>query len=609
MKALIIVKLCVWVVVSWYVTFSFALDKDAVDAHNPGFPRHIDAQAAKQNADAINLSITDAQAFKLVNTPNVKLQLARQIGKGVTANGIIFLPGTGALDTFDLDKFCYTVEFKLDPIGLEGVMSALYKMVGIRPKLEKLSFWFIRTRVSGDIFTQTWSPAKSPYYIDDWTRIVSGETLTILPGTVIRVRKFSDPMMKISLDVDEGSYLIAKGKEDQPIQFTSSCDLEDLDKIQNTYETSDWRGIYCYRGKTTLDYALVEYASHGVWGHDASIYITNSVLRKNDDGVYGYTYKEVEWVIQNNLIEDFAYGGVLLNDYSEDSSSQVIGNTIQIVTDGFYPRVGIDCWEGSPVIKSNTIQGASTGIICGYVSPQIAENTIQADWTGLALCCVPADTLVQGNTITNSYNGIYCVAPETKAKIIENDIRENEYGIYCLEQANPAIHFNNIEKNRSFGVYNEDCGVIVDATNNWWGHATGPFHPVDNPGGLGNQVSDCVDFDPWLPGPVALLAAAPQAVAAFSLGANFPNPSNPETWFPYSLAKEADVTIHIYNASGQLVRTLNLGTKPVGVYTTKGKAAYWDGRDSLGQKVASGVYFYQLKVGEFTAMRKMVILK
>jgi hypothetical protein len=106
-----------------------------------------------------------------------------------------------------------------------------------------------------------------------------------------------------------------------------------------------------------------------------------------------------------------------------------------------------------------------------------------------------------------------------------------------------------------------------------------------------------------------LLAAAPQAVANFRLGLSYPNPGNPESWFPYSLADETDVTIRIYNASGQLVRTLNLGTKPAGSYFTKEKAAYWDGRDSLGQKVASGLYFYQLKAGEFTATRKMVILK
>ena len=90
---------------------------------------------------------------------------------------------------------------------------------------------------------------------------------------------------------------------------------------------------------------------------------------------------------------------------------------------------------------------------------------------------------------------------------------------------------------------------------------------------------------------------------------NYPNPFNPETWIPYQLATDSPLTIHIYNAKGQLVRTISLGNKNAGVYTTKDKAVYWDGKDSLGQKVASGVYYYTLQAGEFRATRKMVILK
>ena len=99
---------------------------------------------------------------------------------------------------------------------------------------------------------------------------------------------------------------------------------------------------------------------------------------------------------------------------------------------------------------------------------------------------------------------------------------------------------------------------------------------------------------------------------------NFPNPFNPETWLPYQLAQDALVTIHIYNAKGQLIRTIALGNKNAGFYITKSKAAYWDGRSIYGEKVASGVYYYTLQVGEaiprigageFKATRKMVIMK
>ena len=94
-----------------------------------------------------------------------------------------------------------------------------------------------------------------------------------------------------------------------------------------------------------------------------------------------------------------------------------------------------------------------------------------------------------------------------------------------------------------------------------------------------------------------------------ALHQNYPNPFNPETWIPFELANPAEVTIHIYNTKGQPIRTLNLGNQKAGVYLTKDKAAYWDGRDNAGEKVASGVYFYTLRAGDFTTTRKMATLK
>lgn len=90
---------------------------------------------------------------------------------------------------------------------------------------------------------------------------------------------------------------------------------------------------------------------------------------------------------------------------------------------------------------------------------------------------------------------------------------------------------------------------------------------------------------------------------------NYPNPSNPDTWIPYQLAYDAPVTVSIYNAKGQLIRILNIGYQRAGVYVTKDKAAYWDGHNSFGDKVASGMYFYTLRAGEFSATRKIVIMK
>ena len=91
--------------------------------------------------------------------------------------------------------------------------------------------------------------------------------------------------------------------------------------------------------------------------------------------------------------------------------------------------------------------------------------------------------------------------------------------------------------------------------------------------------------------------------------ANYPNPFNPETWIPYQLSEAAEVTVTIHSSDGKLVRTLELGQMPAGAYSDKDRAAYWDGRNAQGEPVASGVYFYTLRAGDFSATRKMVIRK
>ena len=90
---------------------------------------------------------------------------------------------------------------------------------------------------------------------------------------------------------------------------------------------------------------------------------------------------------------------------------------------------------------------------------------------------------------------------------------------------------------------------------------------------------------------------------------NYPNPFNPETWIPYQLSEDAPVSVSIYDTTGQLVRTLSLGFQSAGFYNSRERAAYWDGRNALGERVASGVYFYQLATPNFQQTRRLVIVK
>ncbi len=106
---------------------------------------------------------------------------------------------------------------------------------------------------------------------------------------------------------------------------------------------------------------------------------------------------------------------------------------------------------------------------------------------------------------------------------------------------------------------------------------------------------------------MALLSEKTEAQTA--LFANYPNPFNPETWIPYQLAVPTEVAVAIQTTTGRIVRTLRLGHQSAGVYKTPNRAAYWDGKNDLGEPVTSGIYFYTLTAGDFTATRKMLIRK
>ena len=94
-----------------------------------------------------------------------------------------------------------------------------------------------------------------------------------------------------------------------------------------------------------------------------------------------------------------------------------------------------------------------------------------------------------------------------------------------------------------------------------------------------------------------------------ALFANYPNPFNPETWIPYQLAVPTEVVLTIHTTTGRIVRTLPLGQQSAGVYKTPNLAAHWDGKNYLGEPVASGIYFYTLTAGDFTGTKKMLIRK
>ena len=169
---------------------------------------------------------------------------------------------------------------------------------------------------------------------------------------------------------------------------------------------------------------------------------------------------------------------------------------------------------------------------------------------------------------------------------------------------------------------------ILDLIRVAQGIAGSPAAPValnpDRIGAAGAESVDAATIEAWIvqarledDGSLAfkegiknlqnlLASMIPQETALLP---NYPNPFNPETWIPYQLAEPAEVTLTIYDMNGQLVRRLKLGHQAAGIYRSRTRALYWDGRNQLGEPVATGLYFYTLTAKDFTATRKMLILK
>lgn len=139
---------------------------------------------------------------------------------------------------------------------------------------------------------------------------------------------------------------------------------------------------------------------------------------------------------------------------------------------------------------------------------------------------------------------------------------------------------------------------------------TESFAPIELCVQIGDSVIKAVTIPPGIPGQAIRLDLSVQRIPKVSmLYQNYPNPFNPDTWIPYQLKEDANVEIRIYTSTGQFVRILDLGRKPTGFYIMKEKAGYWDGKNEAGEAVASGVYFYTIQAGEFTATKKMAVAK
>jgi parallel beta-helix repeat protein len=308
-------------------------------------------------------------------------------------------------------------------------------------------------------------------------------------------------------------------------------------------------------------------------------------------------------------IRDDSYGGDTNNDGDET-----------VPAPGNWGHIGFDSTSVGCILDNTIIQYTGVdyyvwgnhyyvnqAIYIGDCSPTISNNLIQyGAYDGIY--CSNSSATISGNTISNlSWSGISC-NNSSKPIISENTIMENVNGIYSGSSSNPLINNNNIYNNTNYGVYNADGSLTINAENNWWGDISGPYDPTDgspdyNPDGKGDRVSDYVSYRSWrnqtmvgIEEDTTKYIAAPEV---FSLLQNYPNPFNPVTSIKYSLLKASEVSIIIYNVAGQEVATLCKKFQNPGWYSVN-----WD-----ASSVGSGVYFYRIVAGEYTSVRKCIVLK
>ena len=265
--------------------------------------------------------------------------------------------------------------------------------------------------------------------------------------------------------------------------------------------------------------------------------------------------------------------------------------------------------------------GNRTSLIRRYVDSEPLDGTQAGSWISAVDANLTEDQLTYyGDRTDISTPGIGIVINEISAQFIEYDV--NQDGVVNISdlvlvagrlgQSGP----NAADVNGDGVVNIQDLILVAGALGET--QAAPSLHPTS----LG--IFTIADIQKWLAQAHGLDLTDPKLQSGIrfleqllavlvpketELLHNYPNPFNPETWIPYRLAEDAFVTLTIYDQRGSIVRRLNVGHQTAAIYERRSKAIYWDGRNEVGDRVASGIYFYTLIAGDYSATRKMVILK
>ena len=387
------------------------------------------------------------------------------------------------------------------------------------------------------------------------------------------------------------------------VRFGVQCDTTTMImgfKITHGYSGSG-AGIMCtnHASPKIVCNIIVGNASNDVCGgiycdNQSSPIIVNNVVRRNttDYGTAGIgtvmsgTPAFVENIVSGN-ISGYEAGGIGYGDGAEPS---VIGNFVlgnmSVIGGGIGARNTSGPIIGN-VVFNNRTDSLGGGIGIRYCDSPISDNVLVRNTSSLA----------EGGGI----------GMDNSNPTIEGcHISENTgNGIFCENNSAPTIHYCDIMDNAGYALLNVST-VTIDAENNWWGDATGPYHST-NPGGLGDTVSDYVDFNPWLQNPgVTEITSAEPVTHLLKVS---PNPFTHQTQIRYLIMDSRflmqNPRLEIYDVSGRLVRSFNLESS----IQNQGSAISWRGDDNAGRKLPSGVYFVKFSSDDYEETEKVLLIR
>ncbi len=327
----------------------------------------------------------------------------------------------------------------------------------------------------------------------------------------------------------------------------------------------------------------------------------------------------------------------------KDNSTVIEGFTI--CRGNYINGGGINCavWH-APTIRDNIIRDNQAYVGAGIYSdggiderfggPLVIENEIRnnnASYAGGGICCVyESSPIIRDNVITENsaqFGGGVCAYSYSHAHLINNTISNNNAtnggGIHCTWRSNmiidscsifgndytgvyfesmddgiPHLRFNDISNNVGYGVYSHACPQTIEALNNWWGDASGPYHPLSNPHGLGNAVSDYVDYSPWLSICTHCLGIT-EYEEEHDITADLnihPNPFIHHADIRYqitdygAISSEKCGSIKIYDVNGRLVKNFILSS-----VISSQSSVKWFGDDDAGRTLPAGIYLVRLE--------------